>query len=144
MCRSRWNASISSKTLRKPSSGSTSSTRCGKSRSFVRRTNSLLRRMRRVISPNPPPLRASPPRTSRVLQPVGQACPCIGLTQPATVIFWTADLSVTRPRLGLFWSRPAARPSSMTDGLAVCGKPQPVDSTAAGRGAYAIRALPDL
>jgi hypothetical protein len=26
------------------------------------------------------------------------------LTQPATVIFWTADLSVTQPRLELFWS----------------------------------------
>src|SRR5262245_63795215 len=34
-------------------------------------------------------------RTSRILLPVGQACPCIGLTQPATVIFWTADLFVT-------------------------------------------------
>src|SRR5215831_18051577 len=28
------------------------------------------------------------------LLPVGQACPCIGLTRPATVIFWTADLRV--------------------------------------------------
>jgi hypothetical protein len=45
---------------------------------------------------------------------VGQACPCIGLTQPATIIFWTADLSVTRPRLGLFWSRLAPRPSPLT------------------------------
>src|SRR5215510_4620407 len=34
-------------------------------------------------------------RTSRILLPVGQACPCIGLTQPATVIFWTAGLFVT-------------------------------------------------
>ena len=61
ICRSRWNSSISSKTLRKTSSGSTSSTRCGKFRSFIKRTASLLRRMRRVISPNPPPLRASVP-----------------------------------------------------------------------------------
>src|SRR5262249_52746443 len=39
-------------------SGSASSTRCGKSRSFLRPTIS---RLRRVISPDPPPLRASPP-----------------------------------------------------------------------------------
>src|SRR6266566_5283120 len=50
MRRSRWNASISRKTLRKPPGGSASSTRCGKSRSFVRPTIS---RLRRVISPNP-------------------------------------------------------------------------------------------
>src|SRR5262249_38084938 len=56
ICRSRWNASISRKTSRKPSGGSASSTRCGKSRSFVRRKVSLLRR---IISPNPLPLRAS-------------------------------------------------------------------------------------
>src|SRR5262249_7956619 len=58
MRRSRWNAPICSKTSRKPSGGSASSTRCGKSRSFVSRTNSLLRR---VISPDPLPPRASPP-----------------------------------------------------------------------------------
>src|SRR5262245_50240963 len=47
-------------------------------------------------------------RASRTLhfEPVGQACPGIGLTQPseATVIFWTADSRVTRPRLGSSWS----------------------------------------
>src|SRR6516162_8645884 len=58
MRRSRWNASISSKTPRKPSGGSTSSTRCGKSRSVVRRMFSRLRP--RVILPNPPRPRASP------------------------------------------------------------------------------------
>src|SRR5262245_9171851 len=58
-------------------------------------------------------------RTSRILLPVGEACPCISLTPPATVIFWTADLSVTRPRLG--WSRPAGN-----------------NSPSGGRGAYAI------
>jgi hypothetical protein len=36
MRRSRWNVSISSKTLRKPSGGSASSTRYGKFRSFAR------------------------------------------------------------------------------------------------------------
>jgi hypothetical protein len=36
ICRSRWNSSISCKTLRKPSGGNVSSTACGKSRSFVR------------------------------------------------------------------------------------------------------------
>jgi len=52
-------------------------------------------------SSRPVLLRFAPHRpASRILQPVGQACPCIGLTQPATVIFWTADLSVTWPRLG--------------------------------------------
>src|SRR6266478_2659065 len=56
MRRSRWNASISRKTLRKPPGGSASSTRCGKSRSFVRPTIS---RLRRVISSNPLRLRAS-------------------------------------------------------------------------------------
>src|SRR6266516_7577360 len=45
MRRSRWNASISSKTLRKPSGGSTSSTRCGKSRSFIYPVISDLRRL---------------------------------------------------------------------------------------------------
>src|SRR5262245_35921656 len=58
MRRSRWNASISRKTLRKPPGGNVSSTRCGKSRSFV---SPMLSRLRRVILPNPPPLRASPP-----------------------------------------------------------------------------------
>jgi len=64
MRRSRWNESISRKILRKPSGGSGSSTRCGKSRSFLR---PMISRLRRVISPNPPPLRASPqvhPRSS--------------------------------------------------------------------------------
>jgi len=56
MRRSRWNASISSKTLRRPSGGSASSTRCGKSRSFLR---PMISRLRRVISPNPLRLRAS-------------------------------------------------------------------------------------
>src|SRR5262245_31035607 len=56
MRRSRRNASISRKTLRKPPGGSASSTRCGKSRSFVRPTIS---RLRRVISPNPLRLSAS-------------------------------------------------------------------------------------
>src|SRR5258708_14202188 len=76
MRRSRWNASISRKTLRKPPGGSASSTRCGKSRSFVRPTIS---RLRRVIPPNPPPLRESPP-TSRVLhlEPVGRAAGTVG------------------------------------------------------------------
>src|SRR5262249_2251961 len=80
------------KTRRSPSGGSASWTRGGKSLSFVTRTTSLLRR---VIPPNPPPLRASPAAQAGFLLPVGQACPCIGLTQPATVIFWTADLFVT-------------------------------------------------
>src|SRR5215467_9674132 len=56
MRRSRWNASISRKTLRKPPGVSARSTRCGKSRSFVRPTIS---RLRRVISPNPLRLSAS-------------------------------------------------------------------------------------
>jgi hypothetical protein len=56
MRRLRWNASISRKALRKPPGGNVSSTRCGKSRSFVR---PMISRLRRVISPNPPPLRAS-------------------------------------------------------------------------------------
>src|SRR5262245_10630147 len=46
MRRSRWNASISRKTLRKPPGGNVSSTRCGKSRSFVR---PMISRLRRVI-----------------------------------------------------------------------------------------------
>src|SRR5215471_16381720 len=41
MRRSRWNASISRKTLRKPPGGNVSSTRCGKSRSFVRPNQQL-------------------------------------------------------------------------------------------------------
>ena len=45
MRRSRWNASISGKTLRKPPGGNVSSTRCGKSRSFVRPVISRLRRL---------------------------------------------------------------------------------------------------
>jgi hypothetical protein len=48
---SRWNASISRKTLRKPPNGTASSTRSGKSRSFVR---PMISRLRRVILPNPP------------------------------------------------------------------------------------------
>jgi hypothetical protein len=43
MRRSWWNASISRKTLRKPSGGSARSTRCGKSRSFLRPMISRLR-----------------------------------------------------------------------------------------------------
>src|SRR6516225_2715880 len=46
------------KTLRKPSGGTASSTRYGKSRSFLRPTIS---RLRRVILPNPLRPRASPP-----------------------------------------------------------------------------------
>src|SRR5215831_2171277 len=46
MRRSRWNASISRKTLRKGPRGSASSTRCGKSRSFLR---PMISRLRRVI-----------------------------------------------------------------------------------------------
>src|SRR5262245_1223948 len=45
MRRSRWNVSISRKTLRKPPGGSASSTRCGKSCSFARPTISRLRRV---------------------------------------------------------------------------------------------------
>src|SRR6266404_5283030 len=59
--RSRWNASNSRKVLRKPPGGGASSTRCRKSRSFVRPTIS---RLRRVISPNPLPPRASQPAHS--------------------------------------------------------------------------------
>src|SRR5437899_2045052 len=55
MRRPRWNASISRKTLRKPPGGNVSSTRCGKSRSFVR---PIISRLRRVILPNPPSLHA--------------------------------------------------------------------------------------
>ena len=62
MRRSRWNASISWKTLRKPHGGSANSTKYGKSRSFIRPTIS---RLRRVISPNPPTLLVSPPTYSR-------------------------------------------------------------------------------
>ena len=58
MRRSRWNASISRKTLRKPPGGSASLTRCGKYRSFLR---PAISRLRRVIWSNSPPLRASPP-----------------------------------------------------------------------------------
>jgi len=71
MRRSRWNASNSRKALRKPPGGTASSTRCGKSRSFVRPTIS---RLRRVISPNPPPLRVSPPhKRDSSSKPVGEA-----------------------------------------------------------------------
>src|SRR5262249_22312 len=56
----------------------------------------------------------------------------------ATVIFWAADLGVTRPRLRSFWSRPAARPSCMTDGLPVCGKPRPVVLLSGGSGRSVI------
>src|SRR5262245_17696895 len=66
MRRSRWNASISRKTLRKPSGGSASSTRCGKSRSFLR---PMISRLRRVISPN----RLS--AASRVLAPIRDQTP---------------------------------------------------------------------
>src|SRR5262249_21231688 len=52
MRRSRWNASISWKTLGKPPGGSSNSTRYGKSRSFAR---PAISRLRRVISPNSPP-----------------------------------------------------------------------------------------
>src|SRR6266436_4390995 len=45
MRRSRWNASISRKALRKPPGGSASSTRYGKSHSFVRPVISRLRRL---------------------------------------------------------------------------------------------------
>src|SRR5262245_33853130 len=66
MRRSRWNASISSKTPRKPSGGSASSTRCGKSCSFAR---PVIWSLRRVISSNPPRLRASPPHAPGSLSP---------------------------------------------------------------------------
>src|SRR5215470_6610490 len=56
MRRSRWNVSISRKTLRKPPGGSASSTRCGKSCSFAK---PVISRLRRVISPNPLRLSAS-------------------------------------------------------------------------------------
>jgi hypothetical protein len=52
------------KVLRKPPGGGASSTRCRKSRSFVRPTIS---RLRRVISPNPLPPRASQPGTNFTL-----------------------------------------------------------------------------
>jgi hypothetical protein len=129
MRRSRWNASISRETLRKPPGGSASSTRCGKSCSFAK---PVISRLRRVISPNPP---------SRIfhLEPVGQACPCMGLTQPskATVIFWTADLRVTASaRIVLVMIRASRHWSWQV--------PARRGPTPTGRGAYAIRALPDL
>src|SRR5215813_3207343 len=49
MRRSRWKASKSRKTLRKPPGGSASSTRCGKSRSFTRPVISRLRRVIRAV-----------------------------------------------------------------------------------------------
>src|SRR6266581_8949880 len=49
MRRSRWNASKSRKALRKPPGGTASSTRCGKSRSFVRPVISRLRRRMRAV-----------------------------------------------------------------------------------------------
>src|SRR5262249_12401836 len=58
MPRSRWNDSSSWLLSRKPPAGSSSSTRCGKSRSFI---CPVISDLRRVISPNAPPLRASPP-----------------------------------------------------------------------------------
>src|SRR6516165_8143845 len=76
MRRSRWNASISRKTLRKPPGGSASSTRYGKSRSFLRPTIS---RLRRVISPSPPPLLVSPPGASSLhFEPIGRAAGTVG------------------------------------------------------------------
>ena len=57
----------------------------------------------------------------------------VGLTQRirATVIFWTADLRVTAS-------------TRIVLPLPGRGKSRPVDSTRAGRGAYAIRALRHL
>src|SRR5262249_23198404 len=66
MRRSRWNVSISRKTLRKPPGGSASSTRCGKSCSFAR---PVISRLRRVISPNPPEGTA---RCTRNIMPIAR------------------------------------------------------------------------
>src|SRR6516162_6669900 len=69
-------------------------------------------------------------RTSRILLPVGQACPCIGLTQPATVIFWSADLFVTASaRIVLVMIQGAL--------WFVASPDPPVGGPSAGRGTYA-------
>jgi len=73
MRRSRWKASNSRKTLRKPPGGSASSTRCGKSRSFVR---PVISRLRRVISPNPPEKVASRSRDALGCRRQGGAVLC--------------------------------------------------------------------
>src|SRR5215468_6872242 len=62
-------------------------------------------------------------RTSRILLPVGQACPCIGLTQSGN---------------GHFLDGRFERHTASSRIVLV------MTGTAAGRGAYAIRALPDL